>query len=383
MATRRPGRLARRFALAAGCLVLFDLGAKALLDLRQPAPEGAPAAAASSASASAAAAAGAPAEPWRIPSAEYHHDLAPCASGMATWGAERYPFATNSLGLRDGTPRQVELAPRPPRRRTLIMGDSFAEGIGVPWSATFAGRLAALAAARGEEVLNAGVCSYAPVIHRRKLAHLLERGLEVDRVVVLIDLSDPADELGYALEGQRVVAVPAPPPPPGPPPGPGPVGRFMVRRTLIGAAVWRGWRRLTVGSSRSLGAVAERTRQRSGWTEDPELAAWVAPGLASCERHMSALAERCRARGLPLTVVVYPAPVQLQAGVLDSLQVRRWRAWCQAQQAAFVDLFPPFLEAGPPAATYRDLFIPGDVHWNAEGHRLVAEALAPVLFPPG
>lgn len=363
----RGARLARRLGLALACLVVFDLCAKALLDLRErpaatpattPAPEP---------------------EPWRIASPLYHHDLAPCASAMAVWGPERYAFVTNSLGFRDGVPRMVELAPRPRPKRTLVMGDSFAEGIGVPWSATFAGRLAGVAAARGEELLDAGVCSYSPVIHRRKLAHLLERGLELDRVVLLLDLSDPADELGYALVDDRVVAV-EPPPPPGPPPGPGPVAAFLVRRTLIGAALWRGHRRLTVGSSRSLGAVAERTSQRSGWTRDPALLTWAEPGLTSCELHLSALRALCHARGLELTLVVYPAPAQLQARERDSPHVRRWREWCAREQVGFVDLFPAFLDAGAPADIYRALFIAGDVHWNAEGHRLVAEALRPRLF---
>ena len=58
--------------------------------------------------------------------------------------------------------------------------------------------------ARGVEVLNAAVVSYSPVIHARKLRHLLvDLGLEVDEVVVLLDVSDTKnDALDYAVDGQ-------------------------------------------------------------------------------------------------------------------------------------------------------------------------------------
>ena len=44
------------------------------------------------------------------------------------------------------------------------------------------------------EFLNAGVLSYSPSIHYRKIKYLLDRGLQFDEVVLLSDSSDVEDE---------------------------------------------------------------------------------------------------------------------------------------------------------------------------------------------
>lgn len=62
----------------------------------------------------------------------------------------------------------------------------------------------------------------------------------------------------------------------------------------------------------------------------------------------------------------------------DSRQVRHWSAWSAAHGARFVNLFPAFMEKDTRVA-YHQLFIPGDVHWNPAGHRLVAQHLLVAL----
>ena len=76
------------------------------------------------------------------------------------------------------------------------MGDSFTEGIGVPFDQTFAGLLYrdGLESVDKAEFLNAAVAGYSPVIYYRKIQHLLESGLRFDEVVVFPDQSDVADE---------------------------------------------------------------------------------------------------------------------------------------------------------------------------------------------
>ncbi len=92
------------------------------------------------------------------------------------------------------------------------MGDSFTEGVGNAWADTFAGRLSAALAPKGVEVLNAGVVSYAPTVHWRKLRHLLDdRELRVDSVLLFLDLSDIADEWEvYDLDAQGNVTARVP-----------------------------------------------------------------------------------------------------------------------------------------------------------------------------
>ena len=128
-------------------------------------------------------------------SLELHHEFKAGIDGVRLSGATvRAPYATNSLGLRDRIARTVR--PDDGRRRVLVLGDSFVEGLGVAWDDTFVARLEPLLG-DGVEVLNGGVSSYAPILSDLKLRQLLDRGLRPEAVLVFLDPSDPVDELGY------------------------------------------------------------------------------------------------------------------------------------------------------------------------------------------
>src|SRR5215472_18961950 len=130
----------------------------------------------------------------RIYDLVYDHGLAANFDGYDIWGEARYRLITDSLGFKDSAPRQVPLTSD--ARRILLMGDSFAEGIGQPFESTFAGLLAQAGVKRPEriEFLNAGVASYSPSIYYRKIKYLLDKGLRFDEVVLLSDSSDVEDE---------------------------------------------------------------------------------------------------------------------------------------------------------------------------------------------
>jgi hypothetical protein len=131
---------------------------------------------------------------YRTRSDIFHHALLPNkAVEGASWGPETYPFATNSLGLRDSHVRKIGLVSD--KHRILFIGDSFTEGTGVRYEDSFVGRIARAYQKRDIEVLNAGVISYSPVIYWRKTKYLIEDvKLHFDEVVVFLDISDANDE---------------------------------------------------------------------------------------------------------------------------------------------------------------------------------------------
>jgi hypothetical protein len=101
---------------------------------------------------------------------------------------------TNSLGFKDGSVRDVPL--QTTGRRILLIGDSFTEGIGMPFEDSFAGLLDHAGKERPEKIkfLNADVASYSPSIYYKKIKYLLEKGLRFDEVVLFSDTSDVTDE---------------------------------------------------------------------------------------------------------------------------------------------------------------------------------------------
>lgn len=75
----------------------------------------------------------------RIANAIYDHGFAADFDGYDVWGELRYRLITDSLGFKDASVRKVPL--KSESRRVLLIGDSFAEGIGVSFEDSFAGQL--------------------------------------------------------------------------------------------------------------------------------------------------------------------------------------------------------------------------------------------------
>lgn len=312
---------------------------------------------------------------YRIKSALLHHDLKPFADTSGTWGPLTYSIKTNSLGFRDAEPRVVAL--KPVGRRLLFIGDSFTEGLGYDYEKTSVGLIGRKLAPRGVEVLNAAVASYYPGIYLRKARYLIEdAGLRFDELIVFLDIGDIADETEYeeidtgngrsVLKGKDDVPLSE-------------RGLYLKLRMLVAdhttvlefliktlGKLRPGYRPATPPSPYG--------RFRALWTVDED--AWNAygrVGLEKASRHMDALANLLKSRRIKLTVAVYPWPDQIARRDLPSKQETFWREWSQRNGARFIDYFPSFLGQGSPDEALRACFIPGDVHWNAEGHRRIAD----------
>jgi hypothetical protein len=303
----------------------------------------------------------------------FHHGLAANIDyDNAEWGGASYTVRTNSLGFKDGEVREIPLKKNGPR--LLISGDSFTEGVGVEFKDTFAGHIAAHFQPQGVDVLNAAVSSYSPIIHLLKSRYFLEvLGLQIDHMVVFIDLSDMEDEaLGYKLDpdmklavvneeniGAAQVASEAPS-----------LKAFLNRNTVFVA-------QLRVLAAYLRGALRRGEKafdqRRAMWTMDDALyQEFGKRGQQLAAEHMLQLKALLDEHGAGLTVVVYPWPDQIVHHDLESRHVTFWRDWCKRHAVEFINLFPGFLDGEDANAVVEKYFIHGDVHWNEEGHRLVA-----------
>ena len=297
----------------------------------------------------------------------HHHDLAPgIVDSPDRWGSLDFRVTTNSLGFRDASPRKVAL--RSERERILLLGDSFVFGIGYDYPRTFASYVTQWASERDIELLNASVVSYSPVIHVRKLEHLIvDLGLEVDEVVVFLDVSDTKnDGLDYRVDraGNVVFADDRR------------LSHVLARRLPLSSGLV-GWARGALAGGRTdAEGWSARGTPAGMWTVDEELyEEWGRRGQAAMARHMDQLLVLVANREIDLTVVVYPWTDQILHDDLDSRQVRFWHAWCRERGVRFLNLFPDFI--GESKAANREIvaryFIPNDIHFNAAGNRYFAE----------
>lgn len=313
----------------------------------------------------------------------YHHGLQPNQHTTTRWGTHSYEMATNSLGFRDRSVRQVPSESS--STRVVLIGDSMIEGLGIDFDETVAGLLESRWSRHNVEVLNASVVSYSPRLYDLRIRHLTEEvGLEFDHLVVFIDISDIQDELFYeAFQPERSRLS---------------VRDWWRRHSLIANVI----ERMTVpetGINTEFTADADtrvwmegteglRTQEgdpeagRWEWTIDDEIyEEWGAKGMALARKHMARLHELCREHDIEMTVVVYPSPVQIFTNDVDSRQVLSWREFCEEFGIRFINLFPSFIDYSfsGPEDVYEEYFIDSDTHWNAAGHTLVADRIDEVL----
>jgi hypothetical protein len=325
--------------------------------------------------------------PARIANEFYDHDLLPNFAGYDTWGLSREKFFTNSLGFKDTGNRNIPDVPA--SRRVILIGDSFTEGSGLKFEDTYAGLLfkAGQTLEPRIEFLNAAVASYSPVIYYRKIKYLLDTHVRFDEVIVFSDISDVQDEAtNYFCIDEHAE-----------------FRRYCDAQALTRADQQETWLRrlenhfvvtnwivqfarikLDVLTGESGAFVSEgRVRSRAGWTLPgftPDAGSYdplgVEGGIKRSIANMQALADLLHAHQIKLTIVVYPWPVQLFENDRDSRQAETWRDFCRANCEGFIDLFPIVfaLKDGRPD-WYQHLFIQGDFHYSAAGHRLIFAAL--------
>jgi len=320
--------------------------------------------------------------------------LRPNCSCIRAWGGARYSLVTNSLGFRDKEMRQVPLSDSKPR--VLMLGDSFTEGM-VAWDDTFVGRIAA--SVPQYDFLNGGVGGYSPSNYLNTARMALSEGVDFDEVIVFIDISDAQDEAAFYrdVDASGAVAIPE---------------RHYFDRN------WYSKLRMAISDhlllTNFLVEQMERTLVRFGFYHldrgnngnefDYEKSAWTyravsndepfetgyAPlglegGIAKEKAKMTRLWQALATRNIPLSVVVYPYPAQLIFDNADSRQVRIWREWCEGKCKRFISVFPEFFAVKAecpkhaPGCWYSNYFIFGDIHYNAKGNAIVADAVSKSL----
>lgn len=318
---------------------------------------------------------------FRSPHPFYHHDLVPNSIAVAKWGDTEYPMFTNSLGFRDDDVKTIAFASS--SKRILVMGDSFVEGIGVPYEQSVAGILQQALRKSNIEVLNAAVISYSPKLYYLKTLELLEqRKLEFDELLVFIDISDIQNEIAYEFFE----------------PAPFPVfakirfelNKYLSHTSFFYAAFRQLLRRTETASLENLHAdglfpcladiednllTDENFRKTEGiWTVDEVIyEQFGKKGLSLAKKNMQKLVALCQKHQISVTLVVYPWPAQLIERDLESIQVAFWKTFAEEHHLGFINLFPAFINELDPQGVYVTYFIPGDVHWNAAGNHLVAQ----------
>lgn len=238
--------------------------------------------------------------PQHIPNEYYHHTLRNADfKGNMMWGKEKYLVFTNSLGFKDSSNRKISLIPG--RKRILFIGDSFTEGVGLPYEKTFVG-LIGEAIKDKVEVLNATTTSYSPKLYHLKAKYLLEKvGLRFDELYVYIDISDIPDEIIYEnfmpyKDPLLIKALKA-------------INRFFIRRSFL---YYNFHNRILPRTPRG-----KYYKERSLWVDDEKVFEGYKKGLKLAGLNMEKLQDLCKKYNVKMTIAVFPHPEQIKGTIFN------------------------------------------------------------------
>jgi hypothetical protein len=301
----------------------------------------------------------------------------------------------NNAGMRD---LEHPLAKPSGTYRIMVMGDSFMEGLQVPYDSLFSAHLARELTARSGrsvEVINAGVSGWG---QDDELRYLTEYGLAYHPDLVLIvmtlhnDIGDNLRQTWHTLKGDTLVTQRV---------RPMPlttyaeiqVKAFIATRSQL----YQLWRRFRHRSeirqiTRNLNTQVLQLFQ----VPPPEKMAY---GMRLTDHLLGAIRDTVTATGGRMAVVLLPLKPQLsdtafaalvaQAGLPDSaMQLDRPQA--ELRQAGqrlnlpVIDLLPDFRTRVASDST--SLYLEWDGHWNSAGHAFAAQAtvqrlLSDSVFP--
>ena len=131
----------------------------------------------------------------RVFNKNYNYTFKKQAQFTSQYDGNIYQIFTNDLGFRDDSTQPLDRD----KEYSILIGDSFIEGVGLDYKDTIVGILNKKIANNKFKFLNAGVASYSSYIYLRKIEDIIKNNsdLKVKKVIVFLDKSDVSDDEKY------------------------------------------------------------------------------------------------------------------------------------------------------------------------------------------
>ena len=318
----------------------------------------------------------------RIDHDVFHHGLKPNVEMKNVKGFDNYyTFCTDNHGFRYKCNSQK-------RGKTFdygFMGDSFTEGTSVSYEDSFVGIFENKIK---KDVANLGVVSYAPKIYLSKLKYYLDEGYDFKHVIVAIDISDLYDDnVSYRLKENFIVED-----------NYERGERLKLRRFLRKNFPFTNFYMFVIKNLNKVGYAPENLDPnvpvfhkdvllKSKWTysSDEKIDGyWTTTKEAQSEmiENMNSLFELLSEKKVPLSIVIFPWPQQLENDVVNSKHVKMWEEFCEKKCKNFINLFPDLFnerDNNGYLATYKKYYWWNDMHFNKEGNKLIAKKLLEIF----
>lgn len=289
-------------------------------------------------------------------------------TNYAVWGNSYYKLCTDGRGFK------FNCTDKEQKKYTIaFIGDSFTEGIGLPFEKTFVGKFKKKT---GLPVVNLGVASYSPNIYLKKIKYLISNNIiSFDHLVVGIDLTDLEDDW---IRSKKIVKenniikknnidLKA----------------FLARNLPLSYLILKkiNWYfKIHIIKNANIDHL-DYYKNKSSWSyiEDyNELGKKIKNHIMYMEELFFFLKEK----NIQISVLIYPHQASIKFDQKNSLYKKIWEQYCIDKCHRFIDAYSIFFDIVDRSSKDQVMnmyYIKGDPHFNEKGNHIIFEQLIGVL----
>ena len=265
--------------------------------------------------------------------------------------------------------------------KIAFLGDSFVEGLALDYEDTFVG---IYENKKKVSVANLGVTSYAPTIYLSKMKFLLENNYKFEHLVLFIDISDLYDDNTFYKINEDLSVIEK-----------NAEGKNLKRRKFLrnNFPLTNYYMFVIKMNNRVNKEILALKNQNPNFNAKASIKAkWsyqktdfvdgydepISKTQSEMIQTMTKLFELLEKNQIKLSLVVYPWPQQLQYDKRNSKHVEMWKSYCEEKCYKFINFFPYFFDEKEKKSfleVYKKYYFWNDVHFNAEGNRVIAQKL--------
>ncbi len=337
----------------------------------------------------------------RVFNEKYKYTLNKNKTFNSMYFGHHYVVHTNNLGFRDKEVRNLD----PKKKYSIIIGDSFVEGVTLSYENTVVGILnSKIKNIETFEFLNAGVASYSSYIYLKKIKTVLTENpwLNINSIFVFLDKSDIHNDLEYLNEPDTFKINPE--------------WKYKNKRKasfkkdLLNLNLWRFYTKQTV-SGLLIKVIGDRIeffvrdirdrfklskKLNKSFFEIPKSYTdalrsindkrfyanyfygenWNTIGKKSAGfsiKNLILLKNFLDKEKIPMIVVLYPWSYEIVEPIPRNNYLNFMEKNLNKNNIQFISLYDNFL-VGDPYQNISDNFIFNDVHYNASGNKLLSNA---------
>ena len=327
---------------------------------------------------------------YSIRNAEFHHEIIPNIDLNEFWGSNKYNVTTNNLGMRISNDESKIIDFN--KQYIGFIGDSFVYGSGIDYKEHFITKIKETK--KYNNLLNLGYVSYSPSIYLKKLEkYIFSQKIKFKKVFVFVDTSDIQDEGVFYRENHK-----------------GHILRkwlsdeenykklkkYKIKNYLQqNSFLFKFHQMISISSVTDMGVKCleqtgkflnysnylDKERQSYGIDEALKNKDWVINGKKNVIKYLNKIKELSIKENFEMIIVYYPSALEILENYefKNSDHFKLLYDWSISTKTSFINTSNEFDKFPRGNEGYKKNFIECDVHWNSNGHDIIASKIIKFL----